>query len=68
MKTEQQPLIEVVEDKCVNCHRCISVCPVKMCNNGSGDHVEVNHDLCMGASGFSAPQGYNGISRGKYIS
>lgn len=46
--TEQQPLVEVVKDKCVNCHRCISVCPVKMCNDGSGDHVKVNHDLCIG--------------------
>ncbi|MBQ6567118.1 MAG: 4Fe-4S binding protein [Treponema sp.] len=34
--------------KCCNCHRCISVCPVKMCNNGSGDYVSVNHDLCIG--------------------
>lgn len=45
---QQQPLIEVVRDRCVNCHRCISVCPVKMCNDGSGDYVHVNHDLCIG--------------------
>ncbi|MDR2435378.1 MAG: 4Fe-4S binding protein, partial [Treponema sp.] len=31
-----RPVIHVVEDKCVNCHRCIMVCPAKMCNNGSG--------------------------------
>ena len=43
-----RPVIYVDPDKCCNCHRCIAVCPVKMCNNGSGDHVSVNHDLCIG--------------------
>ena len=43
-----RPVISVDSAKCCNCHRCISVCPVKMCNNGSGDHVSVNHDLCIG--------------------
>ena len=43
-----RPVIYVDPDKCCNCHRCISVCPVKMCNDGSGDHVSVNHDLCIG--------------------
>ena len=41
-------LIEVKKEKCVNCHRCISVCPVKLCNDGSGEHVDVNPDLCIG--------------------
>lgn len=43
-----RPVIDVNPEKCCNCHRCISVCPVKMCNDGSGDHVSVNHDLCIG--------------------
>ncbi|MCR4632108.1 MAG: 4Fe-4S binding protein [Treponema sp.] len=43
-----RPVVYVDQEKCCNCHRCISVCPVKMCNNGSGDHVSVNHDLCIG--------------------
>ena len=43
-----RPVIKVDPEKCCNCHRCISVCPVKMCNNGSGDHVSINHDLCIG--------------------
>lgn len=43
-----RPVVYVDPDKCCNCHRCISVCPVKMCNDGSGDHVSVNHDLCIG--------------------
>ncbi len=41
-------IIEVDKDKCVNCHRCIAVCPVKFCNDGSGDHVNVIDDLCIG--------------------
>ena len=41
-------VIRVLEDKCVNCHRCIKACPVKFCNDGSGDHVAINHDTCIG--------------------
>jgi len=41
-------VITVDEEKCVNCHRCIAVCPVKMCNDGSGDVVKLNSDLCLG--------------------
>lgn len=41
-------VIALDEEKCVNCHRCISVCPVKFCNDGSGDHVAVNSNLCIG--------------------
>ena len=41
-------LIEIDEEKCVNCHRCISVCPVKYSNDGSGDTVKINEDLCIG--------------------
>ena len=43
-----RPVVSVDPAKCCNCHRCIAVCPVKMCNNGAGDHVSVNHDLCIG--------------------
>ena len=41
-------VVTVDEEKCVNCHRCISVCPVKYCNDGSGDVVKINDDLCIG--------------------
>jgi len=41
-------VIDVDRDKCVNCHRCISVCPVKLCNDGSGSYIKLNHDLCIG--------------------
>lgn len=43
-----RPVIAVDKDKCVNCHLCITVCPSKMCNDGSGDYVNVNSDLCIG--------------------
>ena len=43
-----RPVINVDSSKCCNCHRCISVCPVKLCNDGSGDFVTLNSDLCIG--------------------
>ena len=41
-------VIDVDAEKCINCRRCISVCPVKFCNDASGDHVKVIHELCIG--------------------
>jgi iron only hydrogenase large subunit-like protein/archaellum component FlaC len=43
-----RPVIKVLEEKCVNCHRCIMVCPVKMCNNGAGAIVDHHPELCIG--------------------
>ncbi len=43
-----KPVIIVDSAKCCNCHRCIAVCPVKLCNDGSGDSVILNSDLCIG--------------------
>lgn len=40
-------VIKVDSETCVNCHRCIAVCPV-MANDGSGDSVVINHDQCIG--------------------
>ncbi len=45
---ELAKIIEVIEDKCVNCHQCISVCPSKFANDGSDNVIHVNHDLCIG--------------------
>lgn len=42
------PTFTVDEEKCVNCHACITVCPVKFCNDGSQDHISVNSNLCIG--------------------
>ncbi|MFP4661860.1 MAG: [Fe-Fe] hydrogenase large subunit C-terminal domain-containing protein [Halanaerobiales bacterium] len=41
------PVVEVNSDLCVNCHSCISACPV-MANDGSGDSVLINVDRCIG--------------------
>ncbi len=41
------PVIEVDVGKCLNCHACISVCPVKFCNDGSEDVVHINHNMCI---------------------
>lgn len=40
-------VIGIDEDKCVNCHACITACPVKYCNDGSGDVVAINDDMCI---------------------
>lgn len=41
-------IIRINEENCTNCHQCIAVCPIKMCNNGSGDVVKFNDKLCIG--------------------
>jgi PAS domain S-box-containing protein len=40
-------VIHVDKDKCVNCHACISVCPVKTCNDGSGAYVNLQANSCI---------------------
>lgn len=42
------PVVEVIAERCKNCHACIQACPVKFCNDGSGDCVTINADLCIG--------------------
>jgi len=41
-------VIDVIKEKCQNCHSCISVCPSKYCNDGSKGYIEINPDLCIG--------------------
>ena len=41
-------IIDVDKEKCVNCHACVTACPVKFCNDASGDYVTINKDLCIG--------------------
>ena len=42
------PVIHIDETKCVNCHVCIRVCPVKFCNIDSGSVIHIEHDTCIG--------------------
>ena len=42
------PVIQIDEEKCINCYACISACPVKYCMNGSGEKLLINHDMCIG--------------------
>ena len=41
-------ILDVDQEKCVNCHKCIAVCPIKYCNDGSGNTVKVINDMCLG--------------------
>jgi Na+-translocating ferredoxin:NAD+ oxidoreductase RNF subunit RnfB len=41
-------VIDVDAAKCANCHACIATCPVKFCNDASGDHVTIIPDKCVG--------------------
>ncbi|MCX7653634.1 MAG: 4Fe-4S binding protein [Fervidobacterium sp.] len=41
-------LVDVAPEKCVNCQSCVRVCPVKYCNDASGDHVKIIPELCIG--------------------
>ncbi|MCL2043577.1 MAG: methyl-accepting chemotaxis protein [Treponema sp.] len=46
--TRLTPVIKIDLDKCINCYACIAVCPVKYCMDGSGEKLDINHDLCIG--------------------
>ncbi|GAB1432912.1 hypothetical protein MASR2M29_15370 [Spirochaetota bacterium] len=49
MKKSKLPtVIAVDEERCVNCFACITVCPVKYCNDASGTTVTIDPDLCIG--------------------
>jgi len=41
-------IIRINEENCTNCHQCIAVCPIKICNNGSGDVIQFNNNICIG--------------------
>jgi methyl-accepting chemotaxis protein/Pyruvate/2-oxoacid:ferredoxin oxidoreductase delta subunit len=41
-------VVDIIDDNCMNCHRCITVCPVKFCNDASGNTIKLNDNLCIG--------------------
>lgn len=41
-------LVKIDPEKCVNCHKCIDVCPVKLCNDASSNkHVSIIPEGCI---------------------
>ncbi len=46
--TKLRPVVDTIQENCINCQRCISVCPVKYANNASQSVVTINHDRCIG--------------------
>lgn len=48
MRNQLSAVVAVDPEKCVNCHACISACPVKFCNDGHGNYMEINHNMCIG--------------------
>ena len=69
MAIKVREVITVDPEKCTACHRCISVCPAKMCNDASGDYIKVNAELCIGcgrcisACHFGARKGLDDFDR-----
>ena len=52
-------VIEINEEKCVNCNQCIRVCPVRFCNNGASN--------ALAAGEFHDGASVSGRSRMKHI-
>lgn len=42
------PVIQLDHDKCVNCFKCIAVCPVKFCNVVTENSVDIDSNGCIG--------------------
>ncbi len=40
-------VVKINHDKCLSCYRCISVCPVKFCNDASGENIIVHSEICI---------------------
>ncbi len=53
------PVIHIEEEKCVSCHACVTVCPVKFCNIGTGAALRVDHDTCIGCGACVAACTHN---------
>jgi CheY-like chemotaxis protein/iron only hydrogenase large subunit-like protein/HPt (histidine-containing phosphotransfer) domain-containing protein len=47
MESYPSEVIYVDKEKCLNCHKCLSTCPVKFCNDGSGSHLKVDTNRCI---------------------
>ena len=78
--TALAPVIQINEDKCVNCNACIAACPVKYCMDDSKDTMGINPELCIGCGNCiiacthearrgidDAPRFFEDIKRGEKI-
>jgi iron only hydrogenase large subunit-like protein len=48
VKRKLAKVIGINEEKCKNCHVCIAVCPIKLCNKGVDDKVDLDENKCIG--------------------
>ena len=55
-------VVNIEQDKCVNCHSCISVCPVKYCFIADGKTMKINDDVCIGCGRCANACPHNAIS------
>jgi Fe-S-cluster-containing dehydrogenase component len=42
------PVVEVVRERCINCHVCVSVCPAKCSNSDIGGVLHIDSNSCIG--------------------
>ena len=48
MKEKLSPVVGVDSSRCVDCNACLRACVAKYCHDVSGEHPEINHNLCVG--------------------
>jgi methyl-accepting chemotaxis protein/iron only hydrogenase large subunit-like protein len=46
-KEVKSNIIEINPENCINCQKCIAVCPVEFCNSSSKEHIEINSENCI---------------------
>lgn len=44
---KNKEVINVIDDKCNKCFKCIAACPIKSCMTATGDAVVIDHDKCI---------------------
>jgi methyl-accepting chemotaxis protein/iron only hydrogenase large subunit-like protein len=53
------PVIQIDEEKCINCYACVAACPVKYCIDGSGNKLKINQNMCIGCGHCIAACSHN---------
>ena len=47
MTSNLTSVIALDREKCTNCHKCVSVCPAKYCNDSKNDTININNNMCI---------------------